>query len=82
VLRTLFEAERRGHRSVAFPALGTGMGAAPHGLAARLMLEAIRTFAAFAPRHCRSIRIVLADPDALDAWQKGLVALDAEAALH
>jgi len=82
VLRTLFEAERRGHRSVAFPALGTGMGGAPHGLAARLMLEAVRTFAAFAPRHCRSIRIVLADPDALDAWQKGLVALDAEAALH
>jgi O-acetyl-ADP-ribose deacetylase (regulator of RNase III) len=82
VLRTLFEAERRGHASITFPALGTGMGGVPHGLAARLMLEAVRTFAAFAPRHCRSLRIALADADALAAWQTALVALDADAALH
>jgi len=54
VLRTLFEAERRGHRSITFPALGTGTAGVPHGLGARLMLEAIRTFASFAPKYCRS----------------------------
>ena len=82
VLRALFEAERRGHRSITFPALGTATGGVPHGLGARLMLEAIRTFAAFAPRHCRSIRIALATPEAFAAWQTGLVALDGDAALH
>lgn len=79
VLRTLFEAERRGHGSIAFPALGTNTGGVPHGLGARLMLEAIRTFAAFAPRHCRSIRIALTDAHALAAWQTALVALDSSA---
>lgn len=81
VLRTLFEAERRGYRSITFPALGTGVGGVPHGLGARLTLEAIRTFAAFAPRHCRSIRVALVDSDALAAWQIGLTALDADAAI-
>jgi serine/threonine-protein kinase len=76
VVRTLFEAERRGHASITFPALGTNTGGVPHGLGARLVLEAIRTFAAFAPRHCRSIRIALLDPDAVAAWQTALVALD------
>jgi serine/threonine-protein kinase len=82
VLRTLFEAERRGHRSITFPALGAGAGTVPHGLAARLLLEAIRTFAAFAPRHVRSIRIALYGEAALAAWQVALVALDADSALH
>ena len=78
VLRTLFEAERRGHRSITFPALGTGVGGVPHGLGARLMLEAIRTFAAFAPRSCRSIRIALPTPEAIGAWTTALVALDTD----
>ena len=78
VLRTLFEAERRGHRSITFPALGTGVGGVPHGLGARLMLEAIRTFAAFAPRTCRSIRIALPTPEAIGAWSTALVALDTD----
>ena len=84
VVRTLFEAERRGHTSITFPALGTNTGGVPHGLGARLMLEAIRTFAAFAPRHCKSIRIALMDADALAAWQTALTALDgaAGASLH
>lgn len=80
VLRTLFEAERRGHRTVTFPALGTGVGGVPHGLSARLVLEAIRTFASFAPRHTRSIRIALPTPETLAQWMTGLVALDADAA--
>jgi len=82
VLRTLFEAERRGHRSITFPALGTGVGEVPHGLGARLMLEAIRTFAAFAPRHLRSIRIALLLAEDVAAWTTALVALDSEAVRH
>lgn len=77
VLRTLFEAERRGHRSITFPAIGTGKGDVPHGLGARLVLEAIRTFAAFEPRLCRSIRVALVTPEAMAAWTTGLVAFDA-----
>jgi eukaryotic-like serine/threonine-protein kinase len=79
VLRTLFEAERRGYRSVTFPALGTGVGGVPHGFGARLTLEAIRTFASFAPRNCRSIRIALPTPETLAQWTTGLLALDADA---
>ena len=77
LLRTLFEAERRGHHSITFPALGTGKGDVPHGLAARLVLEAIRTFAMFEPRHCRTVRIALVSPEAMQAWRTGLVAFDA-----
>ena len=79
VLRTLFEAERRGHRSITFPALGTGVGGVPHGLGARLTFEAIRTFASFSPRHCRSIRIAVSTPEVLAQWTTGLLALDADA---
>ncbi len=79
VLRTLFEAERRGYESISFPALGTGVGGVPHGLGARLMLEALRTFASFEPAHCRSIRIALVTPEAVAAWRTALEALDAEA---
>jgi eukaryotic-like serine/threonine-protein kinase len=79
VLRVLFEAERRGHRSIAFPALGTGIAGVPHGLAARLVLEAIRTFAAFAPQTCTQIRIALPLADAIAKWQGAIVALDADA---
>ncbi|MCX5746021.1 MAG: macro domain-containing protein [Proteobacteria bacterium] len=75
-LRTLFEAERRGYRSITFPALGTGVGGVPHGLGARLTLEAIRTFAAFAPVHLRAIHIALVTPEAVTAWSTALVALD------
>lgn len=79
LLRTLFEAERRGYESISFPALGTGVGGVPHGLGARLTLEALRTFASFAPRSCRSIRIALLTPEAMTAWMTALVALDADA---
>ena len=80
VLRTLFEAERRGHRTIAFPAVGAGIGGVPHGLGARLTLEAIRTFASFEPSHCRAIRIALSTPAAAATWMQALVALDADAA--
>jgi O-acetyl-ADP-ribose deacetylase (regulator of RNase III) len=79
VLRTLFEGERRGHQSITFPALGTGVGGVPHGLGARLVLEAIRTFASFGPRHLRKIHIALPTPEILQVWTKGLVAMDGDA---
>jgi O-acetyl-ADP-ribose deacetylase (regulator of RNase III) len=81
VLRTLFEAERRGLKSITFPALGTGIGGVPHGLGARLMLEAIRTFASFEPKHCRAITIALVDNETLQLWSNALLALDADAAV-
>jgi O-acetyl-ADP-ribose deacetylase (regulator of RNase III) len=79
VLRTLFEAERRGHRTITFPALGTGVGGVPHGLGAQLTLEAIRTFAAFQPKHLRSVRIALPTPEAAATWTQALLAMDADA---
>ncbi|MBA2540535.1 MAG: serine/threonine-protein kinase [Deltaproteobacteria bacterium] len=79
VLRTLFEAERRGHRTITFPALGTGVGGVPHGLGAQLTLEAIRTFAGFQPRNLRSVRIALPTPDAAAIWGQALLAMDADA---
>jgi len=82
VLRTLFEAERRGYGSITFPALGTGVGGVPHGLAARLMIEAIKTFASFQPTALRSIRIALATAENLAAWTTALVALDGDSSLH
>nr|HEX4312994.1 serine/threonine-protein kinase [Kofleriaceae bacterium] len=79
VLRTLFEAERRGFSSLTFPALGTGIGDVPHGLGARLMLEAIRTFSAFEPASVRAIRVALPTAEAVAKWTTALVALDADA---
>lgn len=79
VLRTLFEGERRGHRTITFPALGTGVGGVPHGLGAQLALEAFRTFAAFQPRNLRSIRVALPTPEAAAMWGQTLLAMDAEA---
>lgn len=43
------------------------------------MLEAIRTFAAFAPKHLRMVHITLLNAEVLAAWMTGLIALDADA---
>ena len=43
------------------------------------MMEAIRTFAAFAPASLRSIRIALPTGEAIAAWTTALVAFDADA---
>ncbi len=74
-LRALLGAEAREARSVAFPALGTGVGQVPMNLAAHLMLEAVRTFAALRPRHVRQIRVVLYDAAALALWREVLEAM-------
>jgi len=68
-LRVLLGAEARGARSVAFPALGTGVGDVPMDLAAKLMIEAVRTFAWLEPEHVRVVRIVLYDEPARARWR-------------
>ncbi|HXG67003.1 MAG TPA: protein kinase [Blastocatellia bacterium] len=68
-LRALLGAEMRQAKSAVFPSLGTGIGDVPMDLAAKLMLEAIGTFATFQPRHVRSIRIVLRRESTLARWR-------------
>ncbi|MEM9070085.1 MAG: serine/threonine-protein kinase [Myxococcota bacterium] len=68
-LRTLLGARKREARSIAFPALGTGVGQVPHALGAKLMLEAIQTFAALGPRPLEKIEIWLYDEAAYVAWR-------------
>lgn len=61
MLRTLLSAESRQLRRVAFPALGTGVGRVPPALAAKLMLEAIVTFARLKPKSVEMIDLFLYD---------------------
>jgi len=68
-LRVLLGAEVRRARSIVFPALGTGVGEVPMDLAAKLMLESIRTFAALQPRHVSTVRIVLFKEPDLARWR-------------
>jgi O-acetyl-ADP-ribose deacetylase (regulator of RNase III) len=68
-LRALLAAETRRAQSIAFPALGTGMGDVPMDLAAELMLEAIKTFSSLQPRYVRKIKIILYDEYALSRWR-------------
>ncbi len=67
-LRVLLEAEARRCESVAFPALGTGIGGVPMALGAKLLLEAVRTFSTLEPEHVREVRVVLYDPHAMETW--------------
>ena len=68
-LRVLLGAEVRGAKSVVFPALGTGVGEVPMDLAAKLMLEAMRTFAAMEPRWVNIVRVILYDDRHLARWR-------------
>lgn len=67
-MRTLLEADVRKARSVAFPALGAGVGDVPMELAAKLMLEATRTFGELSPVHVREVRFVMKDESAFERW--------------
>jgi O-acetyl-ADP-ribose deacetylase (regulator of RNase III) len=69
------EAEARQAHSVAFPALGTGVGEVPMELAAALTFEAFRTFAALNPRNVRELLVYLYDDDALARWKTTLAAM-------
>ncbi len=74
-LRALLGAEARLQSSIVFPALGSGVGEVPMDLVAKLMLEAIRTFASLQLPSVRLIKIVLRDQDALTRWQTILQAM-------
>lgn len=69
VLRVLLGAEARRVASVIFPALGTGVGAVPMDLGAKLVLEAVRTFASFQPEYVREVGVMLFDEKALQRWR-------------
>lgn len=67
-LRVLLGAEARRCESVAFPALGTGVGGVPMALGAKLLLESVQTFSALEPRHVRDIRVVLHSDSTMETW--------------
>lgn len=69
LLRLLFGAEARRCVRVALTPLGTRVGQVPMELAAKMMLETIRTFAALRPHHVRHIQIMLDSPLDVDAWR-------------
>jgi eukaryotic-like serine/threonine-protein kinase len=71
-LRVLLDAQARGARTIVFPALGTGVGEVPQPLAAKLMLEALRTFAGFGPSSVERVTVVLRDDAALECWARAL----------
>ena len=75
MLRVLIGAEERAARTVACPALGTGVGQVPMSLAAQMMLDAVCTFAALGPRHVRELHFVLYDGAARDVWEEVLDAM-------
>jgi O-acetyl-ADP-ribose deacetylase len=67
-LRVLLGAEARQASTIAFPALGTGVGEVPHALAAQLTIEAVKTFAGLRPNCVERIDIVLHDQKAHETW--------------
>ena len=69
LLRVLFGAEARRCGRIALPPLGTRAGQLPMELAAKMMLETIRTFAALRPHHVRHIQIVLDSSLDMEAWR-------------
>jgi len=75
VLRSLLGARERQARTVAFPALGTGVGGVPHALSAKLTLEAIGTFAWLGRGTVERIDLVLFDASAHDTWQQVLAGM-------
>ena len=74
-LRVLLGAESRRCHTVAFSAIGTGVGEVPMALGAKLVLEAVRTFASFEPEHVRNVRVVLYDQGAVDTWADVLASM-------
>ena len=72
-LNALKRAGERGLSSVAFPALGTGVGGFGLGAAAAQMAAAVRDYEAFNPASSiATVRFVLRDEVALAEFQKGI----------
>ncbi len=74
-LRALLEAEERDAATIAFPALGTGIGQVSMAQAAALMLEAARTFAWLEPTALKEVRFVLRREAAFRIWDEVLAAM-------
>jgi O-acetyl-ADP-ribose deacetylase len=72
-LNSLRRASEQGIASVAFPALGTGVGGFPLGAAARRMGQAVRDFEGEQPASTvRKVIFVLRDAASLEEFRKGL----------
>lgn len=74
-LRTLLEADARGAKTVAFPALGTGVGQVSMAQAAGLMLEAARTFAWLEPTSVREMTFVVRREESRRIWEDVLAGM-------
>lgn len=72
-INSLRRATEKGLASVAFPALGTGVGGFPLGAAARRMAQAVRDFEAEQPdSSVHTVFFVLRDAASLEEFRKGL----------
>ncbi|MBI2861767.1 MAG: macro domain-containing protein [Chloroflexi bacterium] len=70
---SLLRAEELGVKSVAFPALGTGVGGFPYAECARIMLDEVRAHLAQHPASSlREVRFVLYGADAYRAFSEAL----------
>jgi O-acetyl-ADP-ribose deacetylase (regulator of RNase III) len=67
---TLRRADELGVTSIAFPALGTGVGGFPLGECARIMLDAVEAHAAVGTTSLERVIFVLYDAAALEAFQR------------
>lgn len=65
-------ADVAGHRTIAFPGMGTGVGGVSHEEAAAAMLRAI---AGFEPEALKKVLLVAVDHSLAAAWRKALAAL-------
>lgn len=63
-------ADEKGFESIAIPGMGTGVGGVAHADAARVMVEATRTFS---PRRLKSVVLVDVDLEMVAAWQAQLL---------
>ncbi|OGX07919.1 MAG: O-acetyl-ADP-ribose deacetylase [Nitrospirae bacterium RIFCSPLOWO2_12_FULL_63_8] len=62
-------ADEKGFESVAIPGMGTGVGGVAPAEAARVMVEAVRSFS---PRKLKSVVLVDVDPEMVEAWKQQL----------
>lgn len=66
-LSSLKEAERLKLKSIAFPAIGTGVGGLDMRRCAQIMIEAVKIFE---PEFLREVRFVLFDQNSYDIFKK------------
>ncbi len=72
ILRTLFQADVEGARHVALPPLAVMTESVAPARCAQLTLEALRTFAAYQPRHLHRVDVVVPSKDDLEIWNAHL----------